>query len=248
VEFTTDWLAPEFTTPTAVLALALVGYLLVIEPWYGRRLYARLARDREHDAGALPRFYRQTLAIEWSWTLVVVLIVLLAPGIKFSDLGLAWPDGSDILYSVSLASFIVIQELGVNLELRRRAAAGQSVPARPDVDAMLPGTSAERRMALAVAVTTATCEELVYRGLFIAVGVGLFGLPGIVAAVVATVFFGLCYLRQGWRGVFGATALGAMMMILYLGSASLLLPILVQVVVAIRDLLLVPAPSHPGRH
>jgi len=81
-------------------------------------------------------------------------------------------------------------------------------------------------------------EEVVVRGLLIALGVGAAGLPPLTAAVASTALFGFLHLYQGWSGVLYTTLLGAVLAGLYLATSSLLLPILLHVTVNTRALLI----------
>ncbi|MFD0775522.1 type II CAAX prenyl endopeptidase Rce1 family protein, partial [Streptomonospora algeriensis] len=95
----------------------------------------------------------------------------------------------------------------------------------------------ERVAAAVLAVTAGVGEELLYRGLLVAFGVAL-GLPVWAAAAAACLLFALAHLYQGWWGVVGPGLLGALFMVVYLGTGSLLIPIAAHVVLELRSLLL----------
>ena len=60
----------------------------------------------------------------------------------------------------------------------------------------------------ALAVTAGVCEEIVFRGLLIAVGVHVLGLPLPVAAGLALALFAIGHLYQGPRGMIAVTLFG----------------------------------------
>ncbi len=91
------------------------------------------------------------------------------------------------------------------------------------------------------------CEELLYRGLFVAAGVGIFGLPLWAAALLSGVVFLVAHVYQGATALIGIAAVTALLTVLYVESGSLLLPIVVHVLLDVRGLLLVPPPATPAR-
>ena len=86
-------------------------------------------------------------------------------------------------------------------------------------------------------------EEVVYRGLLIAAGVGVFGLSPYLAAFLAALVYGLAHLYQGWRGVFLTTLVGIAFGAIFLGTGSLLLTVLVHLSADVRALVVVPLSS-----
>lgn len=240
---TLPWLNPHFNVAGGVIGVAAAGYVTGVAPLLGRWKYRRLARARAHDAGALIRFYRVSLLIGWAWVVLVALVPALAPGVRRGDLGLAWPSGSGASWAFAGTVALLILFGVTALAIRRYVASGRPLPGQNRFSALIPRTSAERRLAGAVTVTAGISEELLCRGLLIATGVGVFGLPVLVAAVVAVVLFGLAHLYQGATGVLGTAIVGGILTALYLASGSLLLPILVHVALDARSLLLARVPT-----
>jgi membrane protease YdiL (CAAX protease family) len=156
---------------------------------------------------------------------------------------MAPPRGGAGLATLGFTAAFAVGLLASTLILRRLAAGGRPVPGQAAFAAMLPGNRAERALALAVAVSAGICEELVYRGLLIAVGVGLLGLPAVAAAALSCLVFGLAHLYQGVGGVLGSTLVGAVLAAVYLVGASLLAPVLLHALLDVRALLLVPPPA-----
>jgi len=167
---------PRFGTAGLVLAIPLAAYAVFGEPLLGRSFYARLKREREQDRGALLRFYRLTLSIEWAWTAVVGIIVVVAPELSGGSVGLALPGGRHLPQAFGFTGAIAVSVAVSSVILHQRAVAGKSIPGQGAVLALLPRTSAERRLAVAVSMTAGICEEVLYRGLLIALAVDLLGL------------------------------------------------------------------------
>ncbi len=94
-----------------------------------------------------------------------------------------------------------------------------------------------------MAVTAGVCEEIVYRGLLIAFGVGVLGLSTTAAAALALAVFVAGHFYQGWKGMVVVALLGFWLTTVYLSTGSLLLPILVHVMIDVRGLVCMPAPD-----
>ncbi|TLP66490.1 CPBP family intramembrane glutamic endopeptidase [Microbispora triticiradicis] len=231
---------PSFTVPSLFLAVPLTAYLTFVSPWLGRRQYDRLARRRADDPRALVRAYRIWIGEEWAWIAVTALILALSPDAGLRDLGFIRPDdfGKVAVMTAGLGGAL----LAGSLALRHASRSGRAVPGQEAVAALLPRTPAERWHAVAMAVTAGVCEEVVYRGLLIALGVGVLGLNPSVAAVLALAVFVAGHLYQGWRGMAGVALLGLWFTAMYLATDSLLLPIVAHVLIDVRGLVFVPAP------
>jgi membrane protease YdiL (CAAX protease family) len=107
--------------------------------------------------------------------------------------------------------------------------------------ALLPRTAAERRLFTVVGLTAGICEEWLYRGFFLAVVAAVAGdLPTWVLVGLAAVAFGLAHAYQGRAGVVLTGLLGGVMAALYLGTGSLLLPVLLHAAIDLRFLLVPP--------
>lgn len=222
-----------------VLAAALVAYLAVVTPWLGRHTYDRLVRDRDRDPAALVRMFRLWIADTWAVTAVALAVVWLAPQLDAARVGLTLGADTSFLGGFLRGGLFGLP-IGVALlvAVRRRAgrAASEAAPAPPHA-AMLPRTRAERWHAAAMSVTAGVGEEIVYRGVLIAIGTHLLGLPVAVAAVLALALFAVGHLYQGAVGMLAAAAVGGAFTMLYLGTGSLLLPIALHTVIDLCALL-----------
>ncbi|APY88946.1 CPBP family intramembrane metalloprotease [Streptomyces alfalfae] len=235
-------ISPDFSAASTAVTAALAGYLLLGEPWAGRRMYGSLARRRHTEPRALVRYFGSVLALWWAFAALAVAALLLSPGVGAADLGLATPDRSAVVITgVLLAAAITMASARNFHDLARQ---GKNVPGRASIEAMLPRTPKERRLAVAVAVTDGLCAELVYRGLLTAFGVGVLGLDVTVAAALSVVVYAVAGFYQGRQGVLVFALFGVLFSGLYLATGSLLLPAAVHVLISVRDLTL-PAPERP---
>ncbi|WP_169739597.1 CPBP family intramembrane glutamic endopeptidase [Amycolatopsis taiwanensis] len=248
--------SPEFSTPAVVLSIPLF-VVLILDPLLGKRMYDRLEQRRDHDDRALKRSYWRIIGLEWSFVAIVALIIAVSPGARFSQIGLAlptkWFDAAALpLSSSALAGMafglLVVGAAGWLVARKARTSGvrfgdGYLKLQRANLETfkgILPRTADERRLAVAVSVTAGICEELVYRGFLIGFGVGVFGLDPYVAGGLAVLFFGLAHLYQGWLGTVRVTLVGIILTGLYLGTGSLVVPILLHAVMDIVSLVFAP--------
>lgn len=230
-----DWPVPRFDTLSTTLVVLLAVYLFLVGPVLGHHLYRRIG------AGAVRpvRFYLEALAEQWVSAAVAVVVIVAAPGVGREHLGLVGSRPGTwwwTLYAVVLSLAV----LAMGLVVRRRILEGRAVRRSPAVDAMLPRTAGERRLAALVAVSAGVCEEIVYRGLLLAVGVGVLGLHPLLAGLLSLVAFMANHLYQGPLGVLGAAAIGFACTGLCLWTGSLLPAVLLHVAIDVRGLLMIP--------
>jgi len=171
---------------------------------------------------------------------LVAIIVVVAPGLSAASVGVALPGGRHLAQALGFTGALAVSVAASSVIFRRRASAGKPVPGQGAVLPLLPRTSAERRLAVAVSMTAGICEEVLYRGLLIALAVDLLGLSVLAAAVLAVAVFAVAHVYQGVIGMLGTGLLAAVVAALYITTGSLLLPIIVHALVDLRGLVLVP--------
>jgi membrane protease YdiL (CAAX protease family) len=206
-------------------------------------MYKGLTSAVARDDGARARFYRLSMVIEWSWVLVVGLI-LLSGGLPWSEVGLRWesPPAMIVGFIVAVGFGMLIPIAVPWLKSRRSGGTGAGESVREmlePVGALLPNTRKERRLFAVLSVTAGICEEILFRGFLLFYLQEVFPGFGVVGAVaVSSMVFGLCHLYQGVRGILGTGAFGAGMAILYVASGSLIVPIVLHALLDLRVLLL----------
>jgi membrane protease YdiL (CAAX protease family) len=249
--------------PAALSAVVVAGYLVVGEPVVGHVLHRRFEGRLRTDAGARRSFYARLLVLEWGLALLALVVWLSAPGVDAAAVGLrwprSWPGPVAVVATVLVLGFVVVSTRALRSGALAQAAAelrrpGHSPPTRgrhaePAVHAtlaLLPRTTAERRLFTLVGVTAGVCEEWLYRGFLLAVvaAIGGGGLPDPVLVAIGALAFGLAHAYQGLAGIVTTGVLGGVMAGLYLGTGSLLLPVVLHAVVDLR-FLLVPTSALP---
>ncbi|MEU6764257.1 CPBP family intramembrane glutamic endopeptidase [Streptomyces sp. NPDC046853] len=236
-------ISPDFSVASTAVTAVIGAYLLLGEPWLGRRLYGSLARRRDTEPRALVGYFTFVLVFWWVFAALAVAALLLSPGMAAADLGIAAPE-SPLTTAVVIVVFLVVTVMS-GRKMRTLAEDGRNVPGLASIRAMLPRTAQERRLAIAVAVTDGICAELVYRGLLIAFGVGVLGLDLYAAAGISVLVYALAGLYQGRSGAIAFALVGALFAGLYVSTGSLLLPVVIHVALSVRDLTL-PEPESIG--
>jgi uncharacterized protein len=254
-------------------ALSIVGDVLVVSflVWAiarfskdYRQLKEAVARG---DSQARPGFYRRALILEWASALLALValgfdIGKLTPGfleMEHSAIGQWLSSLSKEVSGTFLAALVVGIVLGlvimvvVRLVTKRRGTTrgtNVSSPASglrkwlPDFGAFIPTTGRERWLFAAVALSAGICEEIVYRGWLLFALNREFALTGSVALLGAAFLFGLAHSYQGPLGVLSASLAGVLMCILYVGTGTLLVPIVLHILIDLRFALL-PSGSAP---
>jgi membrane protease YdiL (CAAX protease family) len=235
----------------SIAMIALAGYLLIGEPLLGRIAHRRLlaALDAGQNEARL-RFYRQWTWQGWTLAMVTLALTLGVAGWTPAQLGLRLSHNLPGSYGISpsfLAGFIpaVIAGIVIAAVVARRNKASATTKNVPpiaggaNVTRMLPRTPRERWGFAALAVTAGLTEELIWRGF----GLGALHivLPQAHSAwliALAALAFGWAHLYQGYTGMLVTGVLGALLAALYIGTGSLLLPMLVHVLIDLRALLI----------
>jgi uncharacterized protein len=242
------WLDPDVSAASTVV----VGLTFAATVWAAGRaagIYPRLVAARDRGAhGVVRRYYRRTWVIQAARCAVVLAVVAADPGVTRRDVGLRRPQGPHVEAAVGWTGYGCVVVAIAAILLRFRARRGRPVPGQR-MFAALVARDGERRAAAGVALGAGVSEELLFRGLFVAVAVDRLELEPVTAVLLVSAVFGLMHVYQGWPGVIGTAVAGFLFGWLYLMGESLLLPIVVHVVVDLRALVLVPLALGSGpRH
>lgn len=104
-----------------------------------------------------------------------------------------------------------------------------SQPTVGNIHFLLPQTKKERWVFLAVSMTAAICEELLFRAAFMMLLIHMpWALSIQIVTVVGGIFFGLAHYYQGWKGMLGTGIVGYMMCKLYIATGSLFFPMIIH--------------------
>ncbi len=231
------------------VALALVVVLLIVRAVSKDRLeyqrFKRFERTRNRQRmmrrwliSSLSMFGAAAavlLFLAWQYVPLLLVAVRSWPaGVWFRSLvaatGALIPAGS-----LALAVVIVVGTVIAVFFARKSA----EVPTIGDVGALLPRNRAELLYGAGLSVNAGVVEELLFR---LAVPAVIFGASGsaLAAVVASVVLFGGLHVYQGVPGIVGATLIGAFLMVLYLASGSILVPMVAHALIDLRSLVLIP--------
>jgi membrane protease YdiL (CAAX protease family) len=219
---------PAYATGIALHA-ALLLFLVTVAPRLGRRRARRLLEDLPTDAGARLRLYRRAMLSAWVAASVAALGSWLQ-GIPLWFVGLQPPLREYARYRpLGAVTFAVLLAAMLWALWRLRGVREPEALLRafpPEARALLPETKAERAGWVAVSLSAAFCEELIYRGSLPETMARLtdpFPLrwPEELSWATMSLAFGLGHLYQGARGVAGTFLLGLLLSVPTLATGSL---------------------------
>jgi|SRR5215469_431833 len=179
--------------------LAILFVLAVIVPWRSRARLTSLLQCGTLSSEERTTLYTSTIGFQWAIALII-LWRCHVHGLSRAELGIAAPNLARALVAATAISAVLVlnQIFSVSrlahLPAEERGIIGQLA------DRLLPRARSERWVALALVLTVAICEELIYRG-FIQSLLQRTLSSVLAGAVISASFFGLAHLYQGRRGV-----------------------------------------------
>jgi uncharacterized protein len=217
--------------PLAIILLLGLGLWF---PWSAVREFRSLVRaDAQGLPGARVRHYRGILVTEWI-AVAVTLGWWFASGRPAEPLRLGFdPVGSQwwaVGIGLAASALLVLQTVVLTRNPDVLARFGRKLG---DLAAMVPRTAREQRWFAWLSVTAGICEEILYRGLLLAV---LAAVVGTWPAVVATsIVFGVGHLYQGFSGAIKTGVVGLVFALLTVLSGSLLVAVVVHIVLDVTS-------------
>ncbi|HEX5854863.1 MAG TPA: CPBP family intramembrane glutamic endopeptidase [Thermoanaerobaculia bacterium] len=212
-------------------------YLAVLLPfstWRRRWRYTRAPGPEDTRPRPAPRqVYLQVIFIQW-FTAGAVVFVFWRFGIPLAALGLAAPR----LYPLAVSAVVLAIAWAFWVRYQRRVLADPVKVARlksrfGGISLLIPASDAEQRLWVMVSITAGVCEEVLYRG-YLGFYLGRY-MPLAAVAVLASVFFGLAHIYQGWRNALRTTVVGALLWGLYLATGSILPGMILHAALDIRS-------------
>lgn len=213
-----------------LFTLIILLLLVVITPLWGIWDYrVLLRRTRKGDADARVKFYRGVLQFHWPLTIGALAWWLLS-GNSLESMGLAsavdgWPW---VAIGVGILGVLV---LVINLAIVSRSADKLMVIKKQigDLAYLAPQTPREDRLFDMVSITAGVCEEILYRGLLLAILLPLVGTWPAVA--ITSLIFGLGHAYQGIPGIAKTGMVGLVLALFTVFSGSLYIAIVLHMVV-----------------
>jgi len=116
---------------------------------------------------------------------------------------------------------------------------GEDLPSIGDIQAMLPRNRAEVRLGALLSLNAGLVEELLFRLAVPALLYGAFGNP-LFALIASALLFGGLHAYQGVSGILGTTLIGAVLLVLYVATGTILVPIVVHALIDLRSFVAIP--------
>ncbi len=209
----------------------LVALMVLMDPWLAiwayRRMTASLAAG---DAKGRIRSYRRAIVLELTGAAVILVLWAVYGRPLERLLRLTWlPEGwwtvlawAVVLLACALliAQLIAIRGNETELSIVRKQ--------MTSVKALLPHTPVELKLFLGMSLAAGVGEEIVFRGYLLSYFDALVGPTGAVLA--STLIFGLGHAYQGVAGILKTAAAGLLCAAAFVGTGSLLAPMLLHAV------------------
>jgi membrane protease YdiL (CAAX protease family) len=209
-------------------------------PLLGRRRIRRLMRMPETTKRDRLTLYASTVAFQW-FAVAVILWRISVHQIAFARVGRAIPrPGLTAIVTVLLAALVLANQL---VSLRRLTTHPETVQGiLPQIALKIfPQDFAERLAFLAVVLTVAVCEELIYRGFAQRVFED-WSRSMILAGIVGSAcMFAVAHLYQGGRGIITTLVVGILFSVIRWWTGSLLAPLVAHFIADITAGMLAPA-------
>lgn len=142
--------------------------------------------------------------------------------------------------AIAVACLLVVGTVALVAVARRSLLDdGDEVPTLGDIGALLPRNRRELLYGAGLSLNAGILEELLFR---LAVPALVFAVSGsaLVAVVGSVLLFAALHSYQGIPGMAGALLIGAVLMLLYLTTGSILVPMIAHALLDLRSLVLIP--------
>lgn len=219
-------------------ALILLFFATAV-PLLGRRRIRLLMSMPETTKRDRLTLYASTVAFQW-FAVAVILWRVSVHQIAFAGLGLAIPHpGLTAIVTILLAALVLANQL---VSLRRLTTHPETVQGiLPQIALKIfPQDATERMAFLAVVLTVAVCEELIYRG-FVQRAFEDWSGGMILAGVMGSAcMFAIAHLYQGARGIITTLVVGILFGVIRWWTGSLLAPFVAHFIADITAGMLAP--------
>ena len=221
-----------------LVALLVVAYCVLGEPFVGRWLHRKMAHEVAADPARRWRGYARLLVLEVVLGAVALGVASGLDGVGLRRLGLTAPHftGSHFLWGFGLGATVAVAVavVGSTIAIWRIR---QPIPVvgGDRVRIMVPTRPLERVWFLVLSIAAGICEELLFRGLLPALLSALLHSPSAwLVMLLAATAFGLAHAYQGVAGVVVTATLGAVLGVIYLSTGSLFVVMVLHALIDAR--------------
>lgn len=246
----------------ATLLVVLICLEVLSSPLWGIRSHRAFLAAMATAPADKSEAVRTRFLLRWAWqpwilTLAALLLVALAPGITFADLGLRLFSPADVgsvgmgfMAGAAIGLVGVMVAIAVSSQRKRRNSSTSVKPEIPYINPklapMLPSGRTDRLAWLALSATAGITEEIMYRGVLVLVVSALLPtLPPFLICAIAVLVFAVAHSYQGVAGIILTGILSIPLLALYLFTGSLLPGIVLHFIIDARSMF--TKPSQPVR-
>jgi uncharacterized protein len=220
----------------------ILAFLAIVIPWRGKVRVGRLMKRQELAASDRLSLYASTIASQW----VIAAIVLwraLARGLQFTDLGMTLNNPWKIAWVTVALTLVLCAGQFAGLRKLVQIPDEERGPLFRITEKIMPRTSHETMVFVALATTAGLSEEFLYRGFVFSLFIKLFAFStfsAFYAGLWSSAWFSAAHLYQGRRGIITTFVVGVIFVLVRIYTGSLIPPMVAHAGVDLMVGLCVP--------
>jgi uncharacterized protein len=241
---------PGVSWMLVVVFLAVAVLLAVRARRKDRREYQRFKRYRStvRRQAMFRKWLRESFLTFGGLSVVVLLLVWQFVPLLLDDVNsfpvVVWArqlyvDGAAVSVTITVVLAFLVLVVPILLLFFVTNEDDADMPSIGDIQAMLPRNRAEVRLGALLSLNAGLVEELLFRLALPALLYGAFG-SSLFALIASALFFGALHAYQGYVGIIGTTLIGALLLVLYIATGSILVPIVVHALIDLRSFVAIP--------
>jgi len=219
--------------------VVIFAVLSALVPWRGAVRVRDLLSRPEISPAERIRLYASTIAFQWLAALIVAWRSA-ERGLTPANLGLvAGHIGHTVFIAISITALLaLVQSIGFRRLRKQSLPEGSRM--RQIMLKLMPASSTDSLVFVALAGTVAVCEEFLYRGFAFAAIYRATGGSTVIALLGSSVLFALAHSYQGRAGLLNTFLLGLLFAVCRVWTVSILPAVLAHFVVDLLAGLLIP--------
>lgn len=246
-------LSPELPFVSWILVgifVALLVFLAIRASRKDRREYRTFKRYRStvRRQAMFRKWLRESFLVFGGLAVVILLLVWQFVPLLLADINATpwvaslrerFVDAGALAWIIVAALAVVFLVLPIVVLFFVKNEDGEELPSIGDIQAMLPRNRPEVRLGALLSLNAGLVEELLFRLAVPALLYGAFG-NALFALIASALLFGGLHAYQGVSGILGTTLIGSVLLLLYVASGNILVPIVVHALIDLRSFVAIP--------